>query len=139
VQWISERKEVDARQIDTYGEGASGVVILHAAALDPRIRRVTIDHALSSYQSILDARVHRKVAESVVPNALLHYDLDDMMIALAPRAIMVKDPIDTEGNLMTQAAFEQEFSRVDNADKSMTFGNRLEFSASGTAGSITHP
>ncbi len=47
VQWLNAQHEVNPHEIDAYADGASGVALLHAAALDSTIRGITIEHTLS--------------------------------------------------------------------------------------------
>ncbi len=125
VEWLSKQPQVDAARISAYGEGASGVVLLHAAVLEPHIRRITIEHTLSTYASVVNVPVHRHVAESVIPGVLLDYDLDDLMIAVAPRKISVVNPVDGAGAALDEAAFRAQLARVYAADSSLNLKNRV--------------
>ncbi len=104
------------------------MVLLHAAALQPRIRQITIEHALSIYMSVVDVPVHRGVTESVVPGVLRHYDLDDLMIAIAPRTITIVNPRDAAGSELSQTDFERQLARAYGADRSLHLPDRLKFS-----------
>lgn len=97
VAWLARQQEVNPREIDAWAEGPSGVALLHAAALDPAIRHITLEHSLVSYQSVLDANVHRNVSEDVIPDVMLHYDLDDLMIAAAASSVTFIGPVDGGG------------------------------------------
>lgn len=127
VAWLAQQPEVNPHEIDAWGEGALGVVVLHAAVLEPSIRRITLEHSLVSYQSVLDADVHRKVTEDVIPDVMLHYDLDDLMIAAYARSITVVGPVDGEGRTLTQGEIEHQLSRVYAADKALGRAGRLRF------------
>lgn len=127
VEWLAENKEVNPAEIDAYAEGASCVALLHAAALDSRIRRITLEHSLGTLQSVVDADVHRNVVESVIPNVLLHYDLDDLRIAIAPREITERYPVNADGSALTQSEFEAQLARVYAADEAMGMGERIRF------------
>jgi hypothetical protein len=127
VQWLANNKEVNSKEIDADAEGPSGVVLLHAAALDTRIRRITIVHSLSTFQSVIDADVHRNIPESVIPNVLKYYDLDDLRIAIAPREITELNPIDAGGAALTQSGFQSQLSRVYAADASLGMHDRIRF------------
>lgn len=41
VQWLAAQDFVDAVRISAYADGASGIVLLHASVLEPRIRQIT--------------------------------------------------------------------------------------------------
>ena len=127
VRWLATQKDVEASRIDAYGDGASGVVLLHAATLEPRIRQITIENTLSTYMSVINVPVHRGVAESVVPGILKRYDLDDLMIAIVPRSIAIVSPVDGAGSEQGQAEFEGQLKRTYAADRSLHADNRLRF------------
>jgi cephalosporin-C deacetylase-like acetyl esterase len=139
TEWLATQPEVDSRQIIAYGEGASGVVLLHAAALDQRIRDITIEHTLISYASVVAADVHRNVAESVVPGVLMHYDFDDLMIAIAPRRIHVLNPVDGSGDSLTEAAFFQKTTRVRAADQTLQLRDRVTFATRASGDPLPDP
>src|SRR5262249_6396675 len=63
LDWLLSRRDVDPARITVYGAGPLGVVALHAAALDPRIRRLTLEGALTSYRMIVDQPTHRNAPE----------------------------------------------------------------------------
>ncbi len=52
-----------------------GLVLLHAAVLDSRLKHITVEHVLSSYDSLLKAPVTRNAPVDILPGVLLHYDI----------------------------------------------------------------
>ena len=62
-----------------------GLVLLHAAVLDRRLRHIAIDHVLTSYQSLLDAPLPIGAPEDIIPGVALRYDLPDLARALGSR------------------------------------------------------
>jgi hypothetical protein len=127
VQWLAAQSDVDDAKISAYADGASGVALLHAAVLEQWIRQITIESTLSTYASIVDADVHRNVAESIVPGVLLHYDLDDLMIAMAPRSISIVQPVSGSGDALTEASFHDQFTSVLQADQSLGWNGRIVY------------
>ena len=125
VQWLASQRTVDSSKIDAYADGPAAVALLHAALFEPRIRRITIEHSLSTYHSVLETAVHRGISETVIPGVLLHYDLDELMIALSPRPISLIDPIDASGAPLTASAFHQQFSAVESASRALATPNRV--------------
>ena len=49
------RPDVDPTRISAEASGHMGLVLLHAALLDARIRHATVDHVLTSYRSLVEA------------------------------------------------------------------------------------
>jgi hypothetical protein len=62
-----------------------GLVLLHASVLDARLKHVTIDHALESYSSLMQAKMTINAPEDILPGVYLRYDTDDLIHALGPR------------------------------------------------------
>jgi cephalosporin-C deacetylase-like acetyl esterase len=75
----------DPNQISAQASGHLGLVLLHAAVLDPRLKHVTVDHALESYASLLETPLPINAPEDILPGVMLHYDVPDLVRALGPR------------------------------------------------------
>lgn len=97
VDLLSARAEVDPQRIYGAAREGGGIAMLHAASLDPRLRRVALEKTLESYQSVVEHRLHRGVFEHVVPGVLRHYDLPDLAKMLAPRSLVIVDAADPIG------------------------------------------
>jgi cephalosporin-C deacetylase-like acetyl esterase len=98
VNFMSEGTTVDPNQISGEASGHLGLVLLHAAVLDPRLKHVTIDHALESYASLLAAPMPVDAPEDVLPGVMLHYDVPDLVRTLGPR-VTFTDPLPGTANL----------------------------------------
>lgn len=97
VDLLATRDGIDANRIYAVGVSAGAVPLLHAAFLDPRIRRVALDGMLSSYSTVVNQRVNRGVFEQVVRGVLKVYDLPDLVASLAPRPVHITDLVDAVG------------------------------------------
>lgn len=97
LKGVCAKPYADCTDLSASGSGAYGVVLLYAALLDPRFAHVSADHALTSYRSVEETMLHRNVSESLLPGALLHFDLPDVVAALGTR-VTVTDPIGADGN-----------------------------------------
>ena len=111
-----------------------GIVLLHAAVLEPRHHE---DHAgltLVSYRNAVEEPVTQDLAQSVIPGVLEHYDLDDLVMAIAPRAVTVTDPIDGAGKMVEASAFRRQYAWVVAADRKLHLVDqlRVEPAAAGT-------
>jgi cephalosporin-C deacetylase-like acetyl esterase len=85
VDYLAQRADVDPARISAVASEHMGVVLLHAAVLDRRLRHIAIDHALTSYRSLVDAPLPIGAPEDVIPGVMLRYDLPDLMRALGSR------------------------------------------------------
>ncbi|MBM3755435.1 MAG: xylan esterase [Acidobacteria bacterium] len=101
VELLARRNDVDVASIQGIGVGRASVPLLYAAAFDSRIHSLQLDGMLSSYMSIVDSRLHRQVFEHVVPGVIRHYDLADLINAIAPRTVDVRGAVDAMGAVTT--------------------------------------
>jgi hypothetical protein len=92
VDCLAQRADVDPARISAVASGHMGVVLLHAAVLDHRLRHIAIDHVLTSYRSLANAPLPIGAPEDVIPGVLLRYDLPDLERALGSRVTAV-DPL----------------------------------------------
>ena len=100
VDLLAGRPEVDPAAIAGYGKGTTATAMLYAAAFDPRITGLTLDHMLVSYESITTHRLHSGIFEQVIPGVLRQFDLPQMAASLAPRAVMLVDPVNPLQNVL---------------------------------------
>jgi hypothetical protein len=75
-----------------------GLVALHAAVLDSRIKHVTVDHVLESYASLLKAPMPVDAPQDILPGVLLKYDIPDLVRVLGDR-VTVTDSLPGTANL----------------------------------------
>ena len=125
VNWLAGRKEMKGYEITVFGSGPSGLVALHAAALDPRIARVVVKNTLADYRSIIDQPLHSNVSEVVIPGVLRKYDTGDLMLATWPRPIVVVNPCDALGAAMSEAEFRKREAYVFQADRNLRSPMRI--------------
>lgn len=92
-----ESRFAGARPI-VIGRGAGTLPALYAAALDDRAVAIVLEQMLASYRSVVEQPVHRRVLESVVPGVLRSFDVQHLLASLAPRPILVVNPVDPLGN-----------------------------------------
>ncbi len=85
IDYLANRADVDPAHITAVANGHMGLVLLHAAVLDPRMQHVTIDHTLANYRSLLEAPLPLDAPQDILPGVLLHYDIPDLTHALGKR------------------------------------------------------
>jgi hypothetical protein len=90
----------DPNQITAQASGHLGLVLLHAAVLDPRLKHITIDHTLESYKSLLQAPMPIDAPEDILPGVLLHYDIPDLIQTLGHHAT-ITNPLPGSANPQT--------------------------------------
>lgn len=129
VNWLGARADVDPAQLTAQGSGPTGIVLLHAAVLDPRIRSITLDRTLVSYRNAIEDPVTRDLAQSVIPGVLRHYDLDDLVMAIAPRTVVITEPLNANGSRASIEAQQREYGWVQAADRTLHMSDQLRMVA----------
>lgn len=130
VDYLSSRPDVDASRLSAQGVGPMGIVLLHAALLDPRIRSITLDRTLVSYRMAVDDPAPRDLAQSVIPGVLRHYDLDDLVMAIGV-PVSIVDPVDAEGRSVSSGTFRQQYAWVFASNSNLHQPDRLRIVESG--------
>jgi cephalosporin-C deacetylase-like acetyl esterase len=85
TDYLAARADVDSSRITAVASGHMGLVLLHAAALDARVRHIDLDHVLASYHSLLEAPLPTGAPEDILPGVLLRYDIPDLAEFLGGR------------------------------------------------------
>jgi cephalosporin-C deacetylase-like acetyl esterase len=85
VDYVAHRPDVDPLNISAVASGHLGLVLIHAAVLDSRLKHIEVDHVLVSYRSLVDAPLTIGAPEDVIPGVLLHYDIPDLAKVLGLR------------------------------------------------------
>ena len=85
IDYLAARADVDSVKITAVSSGHMGLVLLHAAVLDPRLKHITVDHVLTSYRSLIDAPMPIGAPEDILPGVLWRYDIPDLVHFLGAR------------------------------------------------------
>jgi cephalosporin-C deacetylase-like acetyl esterase len=97
VDYLCSRSDVDRAKIIGFGQGSLGVPLLHAALLDNRMARIVLQETLASYRLAVDQPIHRDLYDVLIPGVLKKYDLPEVVAALAPRPVVLLNPVDQLG------------------------------------------
>lgn len=84
------------------GIGSAGPIALHAAALEPRIKQLTLDRSIASWSAVVHSPISHNQLTNVVPFVLTRYDLPDLVASLAPRSITIRNAVDPMGKPVSQ-------------------------------------
>jgi cephalosporin-C deacetylase-like acetyl esterase len=99
-----------AAEIHVIGVGEAGPVALHVAALEPRVKQVTLEGCVLSWSNVVNTPVSYGQLASVVPGVLKVYDLPELAATLAPRALTIRNPVDAALRPVTQADLEATYA-----------------------------
>ena len=97
VDLLAARTDVDTDHLRAAARGVPGLWLLMAAAVDPRIGKIWLDQTPHSLRAALEVPITRDLHDAVIPGFALHWDLSDLVKAMAPRAALWTDPSDWMG------------------------------------------
>ena len=94
VDLLVARPDVDAASIGAVARGVPGIWLLMAASIEPRIGKLWLDQTPYSLRAALEVPITRDLHDAVIPGFALHWDLNDLVKAMAPRRVLWTDPTD---------------------------------------------
>ncbi len=103
VAVLLARKEIDPGQVRLVGIGRGGPVALHAAALDERFAEVLLERSIASWMDVVATPLCKRQLGGIVAGALARYDLPDLVRAIAPRPVTVRETVDATGEVKETA------------------------------------
>jgi len=109
VDVLATRKDVDPSRIAAVGRAGAAIPSLFATLFDNRIKSVVLDGMLVSYEAVVAERIHQGIVDQIVPSALKHFDLPDVIAALAPRKVAVFNGVNPIGQEVTVGRLRQEY------------------------------
>lgn len=92
VDLLRARPDVDPHSIRAAARGVEGIWLLLAAAADPRIGGIWLDRTPYSLHASLENSMASDLWDAVIPNFVLHWDLDDLVKAMGKRQVLWTDP-----------------------------------------------
>jgi len=98
---LAARKEIDAADLGIVGVEGGGPVALHAAALDERLKAVAVERSIESWMDVVATPMCKDQLNGIVPAALTRYDLPDLVRAIAPRNVEIRNVVDPTGEAKT--------------------------------------
>lgn len=92
VDLLNARPDVDPGSIRGAASGVPGIWLLLAAATDSRINKIWLDRTPYSLRAALDNSIASDLWDAVIPNFVLHWDLNDLEKAMGKRQVLWTDP-----------------------------------------------
>jgi len=116
VNFLKFHESTRNRKIVGVARGELGPAMLHAAAFDHRIERVSLIESLISYRVLAINRFYLpRFIFGLVPGALSSYDLSDLARSLLPRDLLLLDLVDQRGLRARETLISQELSALEQA------------------------
>jgi len=104
VDVLLAQPDVDAGSVRAAARNVSGVWLLMAASIDARIGKIWLDRTPYSLRAALEVPLARDLHDAVIPGFALHWDLEDLVKAMAPRPVLWTDPTDWMGKVVPHLA-----------------------------------
>jgi hypothetical protein len=92
VDLLRARPDVDPDSIRGAARGVQGIWLLLAAAADPRIGKIWLDRTPYSLRAALESSMTSDLWDAVIPNFVLHWDLNDLVKTMGKRQVLWTDP-----------------------------------------------
>ena len=116
VQLLKSRADVKSETIAAVAREEAAPVALHAAAFEPALAGVALIEPLVSYRSLATERYYDPAfIPTAVAGALTGYDLPDLAASLAPRKLLMVNPVSGSGSRAGTDLIEKELSVVRSA------------------------
>jgi cephalosporin-C deacetylase-like acetyl esterase len=109
VDLLAARQDVDPARIAVVGRTAAAIPALFAALFDSPIKSLALDGMLLSYDAVVKERIHQGIVDQIVPSALKHFDLPDVIAAIAPRKVAVFNGVNPLGREVTLGRLRREY------------------------------
>ena len=130
VRFLEGLPEVSPNTATAIAFGEMTPVALHAAAFEPAITKVALIEPLLSYHSVV---ANRHYDSNFIPNAvagaLTAYDLPDLAASLAPRRLLMINPVDGAGRRADDALIANELAVVRSAYAAEEAGDEVRIEA----------
>ena len=97
-------------EVEVVGAGAAGPIVLHAALLEPRVRRVVLERSVVSWEAVVRTPMAHGQMAHAVPGVLESYDLPDLAAALAPRPLEIRRPVAPDGVDVPEEAVSEAYA-----------------------------
>lgn len=94
IDFIDRKVGKHVTDIEVLAIGDCGPIALHAAALEPKIKKLTLEQSVVSWSDLTRTPLTYNQLSQVVPSALTAYDLPDLAALIAPRALTIRQAID---------------------------------------------
>lgn len=108
IDWISTRRELDAKRVGCVGISGGGTCALFTTALDPRVRSVLVSGYLNTFRDSILSLSH--CIDNYIPGILNWAEMYDVAGLIAPRPMAVESG--ERDNIFPIAASRESVARV---------------------------
>ncbi len=99
VDVLAARSDVDPASIRATARGIPGFWLLLAAAADPRIVKLWLDHTPYNLRSALENSINIHLYDVAISGFALHWDVEDLMKAMGNHSVVWSDATNWNGQI----------------------------------------
>ncbi len=107
------------------GIGIGGLLVTHAAVLDPRVAGVISIQAPLSYRAILEDPRATQPVSCLLPGVLSSYEIKDLYASVAPRPLLIVNPVDARGSAMDPERARADIAWTFNTYRTLEAGDAI--------------
>jgi cephalosporin-C deacetylase-like acetyl esterase len=132
ISTVTSMKDVAADEITILAKGTLTSEAVHAAAFNENISNVILNEPLVSYESIvMNEKYDPEWVHSLIPGALVAYDLPDLAATVAPRRLLIINPVDENSDIISNAADLSDFEVIRSAFRNYNESEKIGIENSG--------
>lgn len=110
LDYLITREDVALDDIGCIGRGVGGLLGLYAGAIDERLEYVAVINSLCSYKCLVNSPIYTHHFNTFIPDVIRHFDLSNIAAMVAPRTLMLINPVDAMKQSVPQEVLEQEYA-----------------------------
>jgi dienelactone hydrolase len=92
LAWLRAQPGVDPERVVVGGRGMGGIVALHVAAIDGRLRGVFASHFPASFRMLAESPLNSWPHDAFLPGVLAHYDVPELIANLKMPVLTAPEP-----------------------------------------------
>ncbi len=97
LDYLQSRPDVDRKRIHGLGEQGAAIALLLAGTMDERLSSLMLDSTVATYRSIVESKTYSLTLPWFAYGILKHFDLPDIVGALAPRPCWLLNATNASG------------------------------------------
>lgn len=105
--YLRSRSDID--RVGVVGTGAGGLMALYAGAFDEQVHSVAVHRGLYAYRALISHPFYSHHFSLFLPGVLKAYDLGDVAGLVAPRPLLLVNPVDEADRPANPEAMEAEY------------------------------
>jgi cephalosporin-C deacetylase-like acetyl esterase len=125
LDYLESRPDVDRTRIHGLGEQGGAIALLLAAVFDDRVSSLMLDSIIATYQSLVESKSYSLELTWFLYGILKHFDLPDMVAALAPKPCWILNAENAEGTPWPETKLAAIYHRALQVYKQGGVGERL--------------